>query len=395
MSGIRTVVWALWLAFVAMVALAAYLGFNPPSGPPITVVDAIWATSFIGFPTAGALIVQRLPRRPLGWILLVAPLLLMIGLALSELARHATHDISLAQAMLWPATVFLSAGFGPLLTILLYLPDGYLASSRWRWVAKIVWSIVPLAVLHAALKPGPLEAGSGNVMNPLGLDALKPLSDVTEAVLPFLFFGMIGAGLISLIARSRRARGIERPQLKWLALGAAGILICFGSIALFEAFIRDLGDAEVTAVIVLAILSLPASIAIAVLKTRLYDVDVIINRTLVYGTLTAILASSYFGIVVVLQRLLEPVTRQSDLAVAGSTLAVAAVARPLLRRVQDFIDRRFYRRKYDAAETLTRFSAHLRDHVDLDALERELVSVVGSTMQPAHTSLWLRSQVGP
>ncbi len=392
MKRMTTVIWALWAAFVVAVSIAAYLGFNPPSGAPITIMDAIWASSFIGFPTAGALIARRLPRRPLGWILLVAPLLLMLGLDLSEGSRHLADDESLARWVLWTATVFLSAGFGSLLTILLYLPDGYLPSPRWSWVARAVWTVPPVALLHTALKPGPLEAGAdAGVTNPLAIHALQPLFDAIEVVLPFLFFGIIGAGLLSLIGRSRRARGIERQQLKWLALGAAGILICFGSIAVFETFVRDLADAEVTGVIVLAILSLPTSIAVAVLKTRLYDVDVIINRTLVYGILTAILASSYFAIVVLLQRLLEPVTRQSDLAVAGSTLAVAAAARPLLRRVQDFVDRRFYRRKYDAAATLEAFSARLRDQVDLSSLSRELVDVVGATMQPAHASLWLRS----
>nr|MBA2725953.1 hypothetical protein [Actinomycetota bacterium] len=135
---------------------------------------------------------------------------------------------------------------------------------------------------------------------------------------------------------------------------------------------------------------IPVAIAVALLKHQLYDIDVLINRTIVYGALTAVLAAAYFGIVVLLQRLLEPVTQQSDLAVAGSTLAVAALARPLRSRLQIFIDRRFYRRKYDAATILDAFSARLRDEVDLDSLRGELVEVVGTTMQPVHASLWLR-----
>jgi len=139
---------------------------------------------------------------------------------------------------------------------------------------------------------------------------------------------------------------------------------------------------------------IPVAIAVALLRHQLYDIDVLINRTIVYGALTAILAASYFGIVVLLQRLLEPVTQQSDLAVAGSTLAVAALARPLRSRLQTFIDHRFYRRKYDAATILDAFSARLRDHVDLGSLSQELVGVVGNTMQPAHASLWLRGAPG-
>ncbi|MDP9069072.1 MAG: hypothetical protein M3N53_12110 [Actinomycetota bacterium] len=398
MRSARVLAWTLWAAFVVTLATAAYFGLHPPVGPGIQLMDAIWAASFIGFPTAGALIAPRLPRRPLGWILLVAPLLIMLGVALSDLAAFPLHsgNVVVAAWLLWVSTVVFAAGLGALLVVPLYLPDGSLPSPRWHGVGKGLWAVVGVWILHATFKPGPLEAGetaaaaSGPLHNPLGLEPLRAIFGIVEALLGPLAFGAMAVGVLSLIIRSRRARGVERQQLKWLALGGAGIFVCFGSIALIEAFIRDLGDAEVTVFIVLAILSLPASIAVAVLKTRLYEIDVILNRTLVYGTLTAVLATSYFGIVVLLQRVLEPLTRESDLAVAGSTLAVAALARPALARVQSFIDRRFYRRKYDAAETLGAFSARLRDQVDLESLRQELVAVVGATMQPEHASLWLR-----
>jgi hypothetical protein len=203
---------------------------------------------------------------------------------------------------------------------------------------------------------------------------------------------VLAIGVTSLFVRFRGSLGVERQQLKWLALGGSVLLACFGSIFLIEALVADLGDVSVTLIIALAILCLPVSIGIAVRKTRLYDVDVVINRALVYGALTGILGSAYLGTVVVVQSALQPFTRDSDVAVAASTLAMAALFRPLRSRVQSFIDRRFYRSRYDASETLRAFSSRIRDQVDLDALGRELVTVVGTTMQPAHASLWLRGQ---
>lgn len=393
MRKINAVAWGLWGAFVLALGVALYFGSNPPTGNPIRLIDAIWAASFIGFPTAGALIVPRMPRRPLGWILLVAPLLLMIGVGLSDAARHLSDTGSLTPWVLWIAGICFGAGLAPLLTVFLYLPDGRLPSPRWRRVGALVWSVVALSLFHSGFKPGPMEASSGTVRNPIGIVLLQPMFDAIEAALGPLLFLMIAIGVISLIIRYRGARGIARQQIKWLALGGVGVLAPFGSIAVIEAFFGDLGDVAVTLFIVVAILSLPTSIAIAVQKTRLYDVDIIINRALVYAVLTGILAAAYLALVVLLQGALEPVTRQSDLAVAGSTLAVAALFRPIRAWVQRFIDHRFYRRKYDAAETLGQFSAQLRDQVDLDSLSRELVGVVGRTMQPAHASLWLRTEV--
>jgi hypothetical protein len=175
--------------------------------------------------------------------------------------------------------------------------------------------------------------------------------------------------------------------MKWLAFAGVLAAITF-PIALVGYEIW--GEAISNAAFMLSVLGLPAAAGVGILRYRLYEIDVVVNRTLVYGVLTALLAFFYLGAVVVLQALLQPITADSDIAIAGSTLAVAAAFRPLRGRVQGFIDRRFYRRKYDAAETLAAFSSRLRDQVDLDALGRELVGVLGATMQPAHASLWLR-----
>lgn len=389
MTRVKILAWALWLAFLVVLVMATYLGFNPPRGRPINVADAIWAASFIGFPTAGALVVSRLPRRPLGWILLVAPLLLMTGVALSDASRMLVAGAP-EPVMLWLASVCFGGGLAPLLTVPLYLPDGRLPSPRWRWVARAVWSLALLALLTSALRPGPLESAASGQMNPFGIEPLRGFFDAIEAALGPAFLLTIAVGVVAMILRFRRAQGIERQQMKWLVLGGVILLGSFGSIAVYQALFHDLSDVVVTLIIVVAILSLPTAIAIAVLKTRLYEIDVVINRALVYTALTGILGFAYLGLVVVLRDVLGPLTRESDLAVAGSTLAVAALFRPVRARVQSFIDQRFYRRKYDAAETLGEFSTRLRDQVDLDSLTTELVSVVGSTMQPAHASVWLR-----
>lgn len=385
----RKAAFGLWLAFVATLIGATYVGFNPPAGEPIGVIDAIWASSFVGFPTAGALVINRHPRRALGWLLSLGPLLLMFGVFCSELARYGLRNPSFPGAWIyWVGTVIFSAGMGLLLMTLLFLPDGLLLSRRWR---AAVWPLAiytAIAVVAGAVGPWEMEWG---ISNPIGIPALEGFFGVVEAALGVASIWALGLGILSLILRFRRSSGIERQQVKMLALGVLGVAASLGALAATEAILGDQSDFVATVFVIFAILSLPTSIAMAVLRHRLYDVDVIINRTLVYAGLTAVLGLAYLGMVVVLQRLMVPVTADSDLAVAGSTLTVAALFRPVRARIQEFIDRRFYRRKYDAAETLEAFAGRLRDEVELQSLSSELVTVVARTMQPSHASLWLRS----
>jgi hypothetical protein len=247
--------------------------------------------------------------------------------------------------------------------------------------------------------PGTLEEGpQPDMANPLGFQPTQPIFTVLLTIFLPLLPLCIVASAAALILRFRRSQGTERLQLKWLATAGAVVAV------LYLLTMVSVGLAELTSLIderagwltalqsasILTFLLLPAAIGVAILRHRLYDIDLVINRALVYGTLTATLASTYLGSVLLLQLLLDPLTSQSDLAVAGSTLAVAALFRPARARIQGSVDRRFYRSRYDAARTLDAFAASLRHQLDLDAVGTDLRTAVTDTVQPAHVSLWLR-----
>jgi uncharacterized membrane protein YozB (DUF420 family) len=255
--------------------------------------------------------------------------------------------------------------------------------------------------------PGPLTEVEG-VRNPFGLEEAPWLVDASIALLLLLAVCSF-ASAVSLILRYRRAGREAREQIKWIALAASFVGLAFlGSILsviIFapEYFTPEGGEGTpplwfglLQYVIMLSFASIPVAIGFAVLKYRLYDIDILINRTLVYGSLTVLLVALYFGGIVVLQRVFVALTgEQSTLAVVASTLLIAALFTPLRRRIQSFIDRRFYRSKYDARKTLEEFSVKLRDETDLEALNNDLVGVVRETMQPSHVSLWLRPNTLP
>jgi hypothetical protein len=241
--------------------------------------------------------------------------------------------------------------------------------------------------------------------NPFGIEGAQWLTAGAYIVLPLLPLCMLASAL-SLVLRYRRSGGEERQQIKWIAFAASVVVVVY-VIAMIASFVVPAESSWTTAgsvwwlnLLIYAVLSsftmVPIAIGFAVLKYRLYDIDIVINRTLVYGTLTATLVALYFGGIVVLQRVFVALTgEKSTVAVVASTLLIAALFNPLRRRIQGFIDRRFYRRKYDARKTLESFSAKLRDETNLDALSDDLVGVVRETMQPAHVSLWLRPEAAP
>ncbi len=392
--------WSLWA--LAVVLGVGELGFSilnrdtdvaGSSGP---LLDTVFVVVVLVFPTVGALVASRRPRHPIGWILVGAG----VSLALSGLAEGygvyalytAPGAVPGATAMAWISSwIFIAPLFAAPALLFLLFPDGRPPSPRWR---PVVWSTAAAtgaAVIGGALAPARLDDPPfRGVVNPVALESAEWLFVVSGLG----WAGMVGsilAAATSMVLRLRRSRGVERQQLKWIAAAAAVFAVaCLGGVGAYFAGQDEVGSL----VIVLALLPIPIATGLAILRHRLYDIDVVINRALVYGALSALLAGAYVGGVLLFGLVVRPLTGSSNLAIAGSTLAVAALVRPARARIQSVVDRRFYRRRYDAARTLESFGARLRDEVDLDALGRDLRGVVRETLQPAHVSLWLRAGEG-
>ena len=362
----------------------------------------IFGVAFLAFPIVGALIASRRPKNPIGWICLATGIIWMlsdltIGYGVyGLLARPGSVPFPAAIGSLgvwmWAPAV------GLIIYLILLFPDGKLPSRRWRPLAWLSGAVIILVSLSTALTPGRLT-DLGGVRNPFGLEEYPWVADAAQGVT--LLLPLCGlASAVSLVLRYRRSGGEEREQIKWIAfaalvlgLGSSSVVIPSIVLSTDPLWMNLLEDAEA-----LALAGVPVAVGIAILRYRLYEIDTIINRTLVYGSLTATLAVVYFGGVAATQAIFRTLTGQQEqpqLAIVVSTLLIAALFAPLRRRIQGFIDRRFYRRKYDARKTLEDFSAKLRDEIDLDALSDDLTSVVRETMQPAHVSLWLRPDPVP
>src|SRR5215216_3637873 len=361
-----------------------------------TLSELLIFVTFLAFPIVGALIASRHPKNPVGWICLAVGLfwmLIFLGDSIPGSGPYPVTTYALTQAIWIPPVGLLG------IYLILLFPDGKLPSRRWRPLAWLSGVVMVLASLGITFSPGPLKGHPG-VRNPFGLEEAPPwVATAGIAILLLLPLCMIASAL-SLVMRYRRSGGEEREQIKWIAFAASvvGLLYLITMVSsltysgpwgaagtpLWLGLLQQAALVSFTAV--------PIAVGFAVLKYRLYDIDLLINRTLVYGSLTATLIALYFGSVVLLQGALPSLTGQeSQFAVVASTLAIAALFNPLRRRLQGLVDRRFYRRKYDARKTLEAFSAKLRDETDLDALSDDLVGVIRETMQPAHVSLWLRS----
>jgi hypothetical protein len=369
---------------------------------PGAYIFTYWAEDTVltlAFSTIGAIIVSHRPEHPIGWLFCVIGFLASIDHFCGEYAIYAllAHSGALpaGEAGAWVRSWVWALYIGVGMFLVLLFPDGRLPSRRWRPFAWSVVTVVFLSAITLAFSPEPVD-GLGPIENPLGIELLGFFArevDVVAVVEALLFIPLASVAAGSLLVRLRRSRGVERQQVKWFAY--AEVVLVIGTIAAYTiseassvpSWARSVGFL----LTMVGIAGLPIGVAIAVLRHRLYDIDLLINRTLVYATLTVSLLTVYFGCIVVLQRLFVLLTGQkSTLAVVASTLTIAALFMPLRRRIQSFIDRRFYRRKYDARKTLEAFSAQLRDETDLNALSEDLVGVVRETMQPAHVSLWLR-----
>ncbi len=394
----RAAAWVAWsLVGVAVVLAALGLLLEQANGTSWFLEHLSFALPFVAFTAVGAFVASRRPENPIGWILCAVGLSNLLWAFASKYAIYAliTREGSLpgAEIMAWLGMGWIaSLGWGLMATFLpLLFPTGRLTSPRWRPVAWLTAIVLTLAILTQAIAPGPMTEETPTITNPVGIDSVAAIVPVVENVGTALVMAVVLASLASLVVRFRRSRGVERQQLKWFAYSAAllAISIMLGFLSNFVP-VLEFGPYG-SALQILGVSSIPLAVAMAILRYRLYDIDLLINRTLVYGPLTVLLASTYLGGVVGLQSVFRALTGQeSTLAVVASTLAIAALFNPLRRRVQAFVDRRFYRRKYDARKTLESFSAKLRDESDLDALKENLAGVVRETMQPANVSLWLR-----
>jgi hypothetical protein len=389
----RTAVWVAWslcgLTLVLIACAGALAALND-----YDLGKLLFVFTEVSAALVGGLIASRQPRNPVGWLIIGHALCFTLGEFGRQYAVYGVltepGSLPLAGAMASPAYWVWFPGLMATTAFLpLYFPNGRLVSRRWRPVAWLAILLTVFLTAFASVRPGGDE--TRGIPNPLGIEGLNDvtvLSAVLEVLVPtsWVLVGLLSVG--SLVVRFGRSRGVERQQIKWFAYAAA----LFISWAVLEQLLPVRLPTVVDEILFVAILQgLWVAVGVAVLRYRLYDVDVVINRTLVYAALTALLVLVYFGGVAALQLVLRPLTGgESQLAVVASTLAIAALFNPLRRSTQLFIDRRFYRSKYDAAETLREFSATLREETDLDRLGGELVSVVHETMRPQHASLWLK-----
>lgn len=395
----RTVALAV-TAFSAAMIVATFVLWALGGFPPVTPgwgtegIQVILTLLPVSFTAVGALIAIRQPGNRVGWVCLGLGVVLSIPTTDYGAYARETGSLPGAEIVTWIGDWAFLPGVGGVTFLLLLFPDGRLLSPRWRWVAYASGIAVVLAVFSEAFRPGILPSAPG-VANPFPLEAAKYIPGHLEGGANVLLAPCFAAGAASLVLRFRRARGRERLQIKWLASAAALLAALFALVGVgsLVAGLLDAGEPLGLRVledfVSLSASGLPIAIGIAVLRHDLYEIDVVINRTLVYGGLTATLAATYLGSVLLLQLVLRPVTADSNLAIAVSTLAVAGLFRPARARIQSAVDRRFYRRKYDAQRTLEDFSSRLRDEVDLGAMDAELGRAVRETLQPAHVSLWL------
>jgi hypothetical protein len=390
-AGLAWALWALVLLGLAVVAWHDQL-LRQAGRPDLVLFDtfaAIPVLSTVSAGTAGAVLASRRPSHPVGWLLLAVGLSLAANGAAAGylrdglLARPGALPATRTVVLYYPATIFTAQvliGF-----VLLLTPTGSLPSPSWRWWARAMVATLVAVLVAVALAPGLVDPRQQAATGPFdfrGLGgALLAANQVGLAVTTLA----VVVGAASLVVRFRHARAVERQQLRWVALAAAPLALMVPIVVAGLATGRP-GTDQLLAV---CLAPMPLAIAAAILRYRLYDLDRIVSRALTYGLLTVLLGGGYAGVVLGLGQLLG---RDSSLAVAGATLALAAAFQPLRRRVQQLVDRRFNRRRYDAARTVDAFAARLREQVDLDALSAELLAVVDQTMQPTMASLWLRPQ---
>jgi hypothetical protein len=389
------IAWSMCAFSLVLTALSLLLLTLNTIEPGVTAFEHwIENTAFaIGFSTVGAVVATRSHHQnPMGWFFCVVGLLFAAVHFLAEYAIYALlaepGTLPAGEVAAWICSWLFVPQLGLAGLLVLLFPDGRVPSAPWRWFVRFSVLAMSVATVMAAFSPGRIDIGLGPIQNPLGVEGLPNVYKPLEGLL--LSLALI-AGSAQLL-RLGRTRGVERQQIKWFAYAivvtvSGALLRYIISVALSAPWLQWVGFVPM----VVGVVSVPIAMGIAIQKYHLYDIDLLINRTLVYGVLTVTLVGCYFGAIVLSQRLFVVLTgEQSTLAVVASTLIIAALFAPLRQRLQGFVDRRFYRNKYDAQKTLEAFSARLRDETDLSVLREDLVGVVRETMQPVHASLWLR-----
>ena len=389
--------WALLAAIAGVyvtgeVLLAAATEVSDEESPLVSVVFVVMTVTYLG---VGGLVVTRLPANPIGWLFCAAGLVMGVTSVSYGYAALVLTDGTAPSATGAAAAWVSTWSWSPLLLgvpslLFLWFPDGRPISPRWRPVAGLVAVGVGCVLVGSALREGGMhDSPAPDVVNPLGV---LPRATAEWISTSGLVIGAFATGLAawSVVLRFRRARSVERQQLKWFMWAASALPLYLTVGLLHEALTDAAGGIGSELALAASMTVVPVAAGAAILRYRLYDIDLVINRTLVYVSLTATLAASYLCLVLLLRFTLDPLTSGSDLAVAGSTLAVAALFGPLRTRIQFFVDRRFYRARYDAARTLEAFATHLRDELDLESLQRDLRTVVLDTVHPTRVSLWLR-----
>lgn len=374
-------------------ALIGTVGRNPRFVPVAAEIDlwamALLALVFLAFSVVGALVASRDPRNAVGWLFL--SIAASVAVTLASLVYVQTALLGRWWAD-WLSEWNSVGTFAQLPLVLLLFPDGKLPSRRWRPVAWVCALNGILLVGGTAISPYSYEGHP--FTNPVGIEGLPGLIEGGALAWTLLPLVML-AGAAGFVIRFRRSAGERRQQLKWFALAAAivaaGYMIQQASWS-FRALADTNLPAIATVTLILCVMTIPLASGIAILRYRLYDIDILINRTLVYAALTAVLGLVYAGGAVAIGGLIQEVSgrRNDNIVVAASTLAVAAAIRPARLRIQNFIDHRFYRRKYDAATAASEFSARVRSEVDIQSVSQHLIAVIEQTMQPSHVSLWLK-----
>ena len=388
-----------WLLVAAVVFALLAVGLDAFGGADaIESIDAFTELTlpfvFLPYAIVGAILAMRLPRHPVGWTLLGVGVAEIANNAALEWARFGVsrgaghrYDVVASAWLsqwLWSSPVVVLGTF-----LLLLFPDGHLPSRRWRPVAWLAAAVAVASGMGRAFQPGGV-ANFAQIANPLGLGRPGGLLDdlVGSQVLDELTLALVLASILAFAVRFRRSRGVQRLQLKWFLAAAAVFGVGFVAVAFTD------GGAVGWVIWSAGAMAIPVAVGIAILRYRLYDIDRVVSRTLTYGALTVILGAAYVGLVVAGQAVFSSFAGGSNLAVAVSTLVVAALFLPLRSRVQRAVDRRFNRHRYDAQRTLEAFGSRLREQVDLDELTTELRTVVAETMQPSHITFWHRGETG-